>query len=372
MKYSVDDIKKEFYESKPMNNKKNNHRVFQFGKKAIKISLATICLYYGISKAPELLSNENIYFNNNLIINDQQSEELYSLLEEKTGEDARYNDRALILTAVLNNDNLNEEEKQKVYRLLELIEDNPYINKKEAYSALKDLDIIYTSKDDNYPESVMGIYTKNDNLIKIFDQGENNEVLMHELIHCLYTNYHTSILPDYFIEGTTELLADEYFSSNPFVEDKSYTFEITMIRMLAEMTSPDSVLEAYSTGNINVIKDTLASYSSEEEATSFLDNVEEVFASFAKNGKVSKKEKEKIMNFVDKHYISKGINEEGLSYYNGLINLMDNDSPAVSYVLYVSEEGYYVKPYFSSSLKEKYDNNYVESNPEKTLKNFFM
>ena len=186
----------------------------------------------------------NIYNSKSLKVSEAEKDELFRLLEEESGLDNLNNERDLILTAAANNPNLAKKEKQIIYSLVDIIEDNPHINKKTAYANLKDLNIIYTTRDEEVSESTNGIYLPVDNKITIFTDDKDNTILKHELIHCIFTNTNSYSLPRYLSEGVTELLVDEYFTETPFVEEDCYPYEIAIVKVLCEMVGSDNVLEA--------------------------------------------------------------------------------------------------------------------------------
>ena len=78
-------------------------------------------------------------------------------------------------------------------------------------------------------------------------------VLEHELIHLLLMNIENRNVPYFLKEGIAELLNIEFFSNNPFLITKCYPFESLSIKMLCEITSPNTVLESYTTGNMNIL-----------------------------------------------------------------------------------------------------------------------
>ena len=304
----------------------------------------------------------NIYNDKNLKITEEEQDELVKILESESGRSNVDNERDLILTAVINNPNLDEYEKQTIYSLIDLIEDNPYINKKTAYANLRDLDIINTTREEDIDENTVGRYLPANNTIEIYEEDVDQNILRHELIHCIFSNSHTFILPRYFNEGVTELLVDEYFTENPFVEDTSYPYEITMIKILCEMVGTDTVLETYSTGDMSIIYNKLTEIMDKESARDYLDLINKMFEDYIDEGKVSLDDMSSFLSMTNSYFSLKDGNtfNEAYEYNKELIINMKNDLPENDYIFYVINNGYYKKAYFSSKLKEKTKKNYLE------------
>ena len=63
-------------------------------------------------------------------------------------------DNQIIFHAVLNNDKLLESEKINFYNLSDLVNDNPNIDELSVYNVLRNIDIIYTKRPEEYDETV--------------------------------------------------------------------------------------------------------------------------------------------------------------------------------------------------------------------------
>ena len=195
---------------------------------------------------------------------------------------------------------------------------------------------------------------------------KNYNTLIHELIHCIFSNKKTASLPTYFKEGVTELLLSEYFTDNPYIETNSYPYEIAMVKILCEMVGSNTVLEAYTTGNMNLIQDKLTNHFEEHEDKNYLKNIELMFNEYAENGNVSFEKMSYFLECSNNYFKNNFNNSDTFAYeYNKeMIILMIKEKPTVEYMLYVMENGYYVKPYFNKKLKEQDINHY-----QKELKN---
>ena len=165
----------------------------------------------------------------------------------------------LLLNAIHCNDNLTDEEKEFCCGFIDMFNDNSYLDKERVYHSLLNLDISYKNRPYIYEDSVEGVYIDKYKSIGVFVNDPDKAVLGHEIIHCICAN--DGSLPTFFVEGMTELLANEYLSDSPFIEFKHYPFEIYAVKMLCDTAGSDVVLKAYTTGNMDLIYEALASYS---------------------------------------------------------------------------------------------------------------
>lgn len=322
------------------------------------------------------LLDDNIYSGNNLTISSQEVEEIVTNLEEVLGvsisEDSY--DSYCLLNAIYDNPNLSDSEKDVFYKVISLIEDNPYIDKEHAYSSLLNVDVLYKRRPIGIENNIEGMYIHKYESIGIFENDPDNRVLIHEIIHCIFANVDTEDLPDYFSEGVTELLANEYFSDKPFVELMNYPFEIAMVKMLCEVTSPDVVLQAYSTGDMNVIAEDIARYTGDiDGAKKALDMVDYTMRRF--KGELREDEeyiedKNEIINgyiplfraIIEHKYAPEDHSRVSYFYNEILIANIFGDDPYNDYVDDLVEFGADYKVYFSSELKSTVGKNGVMKN----------
>ena len=271
----------------------------------------------------------------------------------------------LLLNAIHCNDNLTDDEKEFCCGFIDMFNDNPYLDKERVYHSLLNLDISYKNRPYIYDDSVEGVYIDKFKSIGIFVNDPDKAVLGHEVIHCICAN--DGCLPTFFVEGMTELLANEYFSDSPFIEFKNYPFEIYAVKMLCDTAGSDVVLKAYTTGDMNLIYEALASYSGT------LDDAKKAIGIF-----------EKLFLFLDGKCENLNFNNDEMTndlffylnnvanakygdntdefnfdrssyYYNQILflNIFDSKSKdAISADL--EELGVFCKPYFSSKLKLEY------------------
>ncbi len=267
----------------------------------------------------------------------------------------------LLLHAVDENLNLTEEEKEFLYQFKDLLEENPYLDCITTYQAMNELDIIYTTRGKEYPEKIVGIYIPSENVIKIFSKDNNLDTLIHEIIHCIFMNQKEGNLPEFFIEGMTELLANEYFEENPFLEENSYPFEITMVKILCDIVGPDIVLKSYSTGNKELLEEAISNKLGSNSSSRLLDNIDQLFKKYESGIPISEEEIKAITTSIDPYYHEKvevdSIEYEMYLYNRSMIELLSTENPDIYYLFRLMSEGYYTKTYFSQKLQAKYPSN---------------
>lgn len=271
----------------------------------------------------------------------------------------------LLLNAIHCNENLTDDEKNFCCQFIDMFNDNPYLDKERVYHSLLNLDISYKNRPYIYEDSVEGVYIDKFKSIGIFVNDPDKAVLGHEVIHCICAN--DGCLPTFFVEGMTELLANEYFSESPFIEFKNYPFEIYAVKMLCDTAGSDIVLKAYTTGDMNLIYEALASYSGTvDDAKKAIGIFEKLFLFLdGKNENLDFNNDEMTNDLF--FYLNSvanakyGDNTEEFNfdrssyYYNQILflNIFESKSKdAISADL--EELGVFCKPYFSSKLKLEY------------------
>ena len=269
----------------------------------------------------------------------------------------------VVLTAMNKNIYLTEEEKEIVYNLKNIISDNPYLDKAKAEKQLSEIEIEYTNKDNQYGEQVVGVYDYNTNTIKMFSDIDKTEKrnVAHEFVHGIFYNEITAQIPSFMQEGTTQILVDEYLSDVPSYEESTYPYEVTAVKLLCEMTDSDTVLKAYTTGDMSEIKNKLAMTIGIEKANEFILNLDNVFKASQSGKNVDLEELASVIRIADDFYLAKNSNVEDLeaySYYRGILQHLGTKEKKVELNIYLAEKGIYVKPYFSSKLKKNFDSPY--------------
>ena len=233
-------------------------KVFFFLKAILCVGISYIILLSFLE-----VNNENLFFNNELIISDMQQSAIISELELELGISIPKEevDDYLILNAIRTNDKLTKEEKEIFYDFVEIIKDNPYINKEDIYKSFSDVYISYMKKTDDIEENVLADYTASLDLIRIFTENPEEtkksppeSEVEHEGIHAMFNKK----LPKWFKEGATQLYRNEYYSDNPYVEYITYPIEVSAVKLLCEVTNEDVVLKAYTLGDFSLIEKYIA------------------------------------------------------------------------------------------------------------------
>ena len=348
--------------------------------KQVRRIIANVMLYVSIYSSVFLLGDyklieKNILSSDTRIDSFDDKDEFLNEIKDNTDIDTDNKDNQIIFHAVLNNDKLLESEKINFYNLSDLVNDNPNIDELSVYNVLRNIDIIYTKRPEEYDETIRAIYSYQDNIIYVFDKEEavNIKIILHELIHSIFTNENTIKLPKYLIEGTTELLTDEYFSSQPYIEKSTYPFEIMMVKLLCEMVGSDKVLKTYTTGDMDIIKNELALIKDEPIVNTFLENIEDIFNCYANHEMISKEKFDDSIAFINDYINSKYDNKEIIdrcTYYMNALKFIQTDESYGYYLSYIIDNGVYQYPYFSEELMEKTTNNKlikISSEDEKIL-----
>ena len=330
-------------------------------KSGVKAGVVYLCIYLGAT----LVSDSRV---EKFVINRDKSEELSNTemildqVQDNLGIDATGKDNLVLFYAVMNNDNLESEEKDLYYSFCDLLNENPYLDIELSYDNLDDLDIVYTNRPSNYSSDVMGIFSLFENRISIFrdKNDDNREILIHEMIHSIFNTRRTCYLPSFFTEGVTELLTNEYFTSDPFVEKTTYPFEIAAVKLLCEMVGSEKVLNCYTTGNKEVLVKELSHTMGEDLSSQFLKNMETVFNQFQNREVIDSFSYEQMISYIDIFFATKFSenNDQTMAaqyyYYRNILELMRSDSCFEDYFYYIYENGVFEKPYFSKKLKQRY------------------
>ena len=331
--------------------------------------LLSCCIVFGIYKknssfSPDsrVLSDYNIYSGNELVISSCEYDKTILELEKMLGYDIPEvdEDDLIILDAVCKNTNLSDSQKKMFYRFGDIFKDNSFINKEEAYSSLLNVMVLYKDRPIIYSSNIEGVYLYPYESIGIFVEDSDSKVLIHEYIHCIFSNEHTANLPSFLKEGVTEILANEYFSDTPYLELSNYPFEVSIVKMLCDVTSPEIVLEAYSTGNMNLIIDSINEFVCDREVVcNAIDRLDFIVGEF-NNGKVSSlvDNKSEIINEilpVFRTCINTKYSDDDVEmrsyYYNELLfsNIFEEDAYGMYYEDLL-EYGMDRRAYFSSKL----------------------
>lgn len=239
-------------------------KVFFFLKAILCVGISYIIL----SSCLET-NNKNLFLDNELIISDVQQSAIISELELELGisipkEDT---DDYLVLNAIRTNNKLTKEEKEIFYEFISIIKDNPYINKEDIYKSFSEVYISYMKKPEDVEENVLADYSSSLDLIRVFTEKPEEtkkfppeSEVEHEGIHAMFNKK----LPRWFKEGATQLYRNEYYAENPYVEYITYPIEVSAVKLLCEVTSEETVLEAYTLGDFSLIEKYIANILNDE------------------------------------------------------------------------------------------------------------
>ena len=364
MKFSYDDIvnnngyeDKEYEEKRKYIKKKSKYIRF-----CLSILLSSLLIGIGSNARLFFDTNDNIYDkNDNLISSDEDIDLMLNELSSELNMNLSHDDLDyLMLYSVLSNNNLSRENKEKIYNLSKLINNNQFIDKDKAYRDLANLKIKYTNRDDKLDSSISGRYNYLNNTIEIYEDNYSNDVLYHELIHCLFNNENTKDLPNFFAEGTTELLENEFFSPSSYLEENSYIYEVILVKTLCELVGSNNVLIAYSTGNINYVTNELCNNSSYNlsDVNKIFNDIDNLF----KEDNIDKESFNNAISLLNEVYNSK-INDSNFDKVNCkyLINLLNgiaSESKYVTYFYNLEKMGASSKLYFNKNTSS-YNYSYV-------------
>lgn len=253
------------------NKKKKNKTT---NRRLMFITLLLTSILFTLEVKDELLFTDNIYDrDDNLKVNEDEIDEMISELSlELDSELSKEDIDSLLLYSVFSNNNISEIDKKRIYDLIVLINDCNYIDKDKAYRDLSLLKIEYIEREEDVSSNTLARYLFPENIIEIYDNNLDNDVLFHEIIHCIFTNEKTNKLPSFIIEGVTELLDNEYFSDKHYLETTSYVYELVLIKLLCELVGSDNVMLTYSRGDINYITSELEKNSSKD-----IESINELF-----------------------------------------------------------------------------------------------
>ena len=356
-----------------MGTNKNNSKSVNVIRKVVHGTALSLCLYMSIAASTDNISQNDKYV---LLRNiDENPKHILEQVEDYTGIETD-NNNLILLHAIINNNNLTDEEKSHFYELVDVISENPYTNIKKSYELLQTLDIVYTKRSNEYDETVLAIYSESENVIKVFEKKNNfnKEIFYHELIHALYTNSKTIKLPKFILEGETELLTNEYLSEKPFIEQTTYPFEVSMIKILCEMVGEDEVLKAYTTGELSSLYSKLNYDGNDFKAKKFISNLNAIFNDFQDGKTISADKYNEAVIFMDDYFINKHKNnyqkQEIYNYYKGIFFLLNEENAYDKYNDYIRENGIIIKAYYSTNLKKDHSVTkkvYIDTGYQKSL-----
>ncbi len=181
-----------------------------------------------------------------------------------------------VYQAILNNENLTNEEKNNFFKIQQYVDENFYLDVDSLCNQLFSIDVIEQEQEDT-----TSYYKKSENVIKIKDRSVIDSIsyyaydfsggfddsrltfLQIGLPYLLYTEY-------------TDI-SEEDLSGIPLPEKRIPVF---MTECVIEMTSPEVVLEAFSKKDPQILIQKLSENTSEEDAWRLLENLQDVADSY--------------------------------------------------------------------------------------------
>ena len=311
----------------------------------------------------KLMNNSNIYNNRNLLLSKEEEEQIENDINKINNIDTNeYNKKSLyLLKAIVDNKKLTDEEKDEVYKIIEIVDDNKYTNLELSYKRLRNLDIEYKQTRPFYvKEETLGSYYSLINQINIYEDNEKFNVKTHELIHSIYYKNNETI-PTYFKEGMTELLNNEYYSENPFYEDAIYIYEICYVKILCNLLGSDTILETYTKADINILIDELEKITKDKFIASKIAYLDDKQFEKEKVNETDKINIKDTLNII-KELMNKKIKDteeidedliksyESLYYNIGLYETCLENDYYKHYINYIEKNGLDEKAYFNKEL----------------------
>ena len=311
----------------------------------------------------KLMNNSNIYNNRNLLLSKEEEEQIENDINKINNIDTNeYNKKSLyLLKAIVDNKKLTDEEKDEVYKIIEIVDDNKYTNLELSYKRLRNLDIEYKQTRPFYvKEETLGSYYSLINQINIYEDNEKFNVKTHELIHSIYYKNNETI-PTYFKEGMTELLNNEYYSENPFYEDSIYIYEICYVKILCNLLGSDTILETYTKADINILIDELEKITKDKFIASKIAYLDDKQFEKEKVNETDKINIKDTLNII-KELMNKKIKDteeidedliksyESLYYNIGLYETCLENDYYKHYINYIEKNGLDEKAYFNKEL----------------------
>lgn len=337
-------------------SKKKNNTIKGVIKKIVP---GTLALYLGIT----LMSSSNA---TNIILNKTQKN--IGIITSNIARADTMDEDVSLLDAIEQNENLTREDKALIDTLEQLIIEDEYLDINQAKRALRTIKINYNvEKPIGVTDSTKARYNEGTNIIDVYESSEtiNKDLLRHEIVHSIYVNIFTKFLPDYFSEGMTELLINEYVSELHYDEKTTYPFEVTMVKVLCEMVGSNNVRKTFAKGNMKTIERKVEDIAGTQRTKDFFKTVENIFKKYESGIKISDDEYNKMMNFLDSYFTytyQEDKDEEKYErylYYRGILSLLNKENSYNSYLDYLNETYTPRYPYFSSELGYNGQNSYT-------------
>lgn len=209
----------------------------------------------------------------------------------------------LLLNAVAQNDYANKEEKEVLYNFIDFFNDNPYIEYEVVYENLENLEF-----ERSYNPFKNGLEQEDGTVIEAFYYDgtiyycstPDDELRRHEDTHAIFD---TNSIPSAYVEGFAEIIENEYRDDYEN-EYGAYNKNVAVTKATIELIGKDKFLEAISTDNVSIIKESLEkvyvannSYISEDTAKLHVNNFFKLLNSGLKDTEYTKETANMLMSF---------------------------------------------------------------------------
>lgn len=305
-------------------------------------------------------NSDNLFSENQVIVSEEEKQDILRTLEKELGIVISDNEENyLLLHAVMENPYLSSKEKEVFYKFIEYFNDNPYINREEIYKNILNVNARFSLRAAlQKKENVLAIYLPDYRDIIYFQLFPSVDTMAHEDGHCINDN---KKMPNCIVEGIDQIISSEYFSETPFVLTTSYPYEVSFVKLLFEMIGTDTVLQAYTEDNPELIYEALDNLVGEKgKAKGVMEDLNWCFKNYSKNKFLTDEEEEKVANTL-------------LAVLNYINNFEYQDKEAVQYHLsvfinfftnqYGTLDEYcdivLCKAYLSSKLKSEWSSNSI-------------
>ncbi len=209
----------------------------------------------------------------------------------------------LLLNAVAQNDYANKEEKEVLYNFIDFFNDNSYIEYEVVYENLENLEF-----ERSYNPFKNGLEQEDGTVIEAFYYDgtiyycstPDDELRRHEDTHAIFD---TNSIPSAYVEGFAEIIENEYRDDYEN-EYGAYNKNVAVTKATMELIGKDKFLEAISTDNVSIIKESLEkvyvannSYISEDTAKLHVNNFFKLLNSGLKDTEYTKETANMLMSF---------------------------------------------------------------------------
>lgn len=328
---------------------------------------------------------ENIYNGNQLILKPEEKEKIKIQLEKELDEsiflshiDESEIENYFLLNAVLKNPNLNNDEKRYLYHLIDMIIENPYLDKEHSYESLNNLKYVYKQNDKSFSREegkVTARHNPLEDIIELYDLDVKETAICHENVHALFDHEKwIKKLPHFFEEGMSELLNREYLGSDPFsvfsaeINDSDFVYlpQITAVKLLCELVGSDKVLEAYTKEDMSIIYQELAKIKgSKIGAMKFIQDLNYITKKVKTNDYLNYEEDKRFFEKIEgyKNGLVKNNDKLSIEFINYYLNMLKCFYTSGFYgdkiMNYIEENGIVEKAYFSEMLKGEAKNSII-------------